>query len=199
MTVPATNFTALRVRRDILANSDIGAILLNKETDGPAFNRVAGVDANFRFGPSVSLNAYVAKTFSPDAAVPLQGRDYTMRDRRAATTAASGRRTARYDTIGARFNDEMGFVPRHGVDNAFLFVGRRFRPVLLSRWVRETRPHWQVDIVHAPGRRRTRIALPGLPLALHLPGRLEHGSGRQPERRGHPRLRSRSTARAASA
>ena len=39
----------------------------------------------------------------------------------------------RFDTIGARFNDEMGFVPRLGVDNAFLFVGRRFRPVLISQ------------------------------------------------------------------
>ena len=33
---PATNFTALRVRRDILANSDIGAVLLNKEENGSA-------------------------------------------------------------------------------------------------------------------------------------------------------------------
>ena len=33
------NFTALRLRRDVLANSDIGAILLNKEENGPHFNR----------------------------------------------------------------------------------------------------------------------------------------------------------------
>jgi hypothetical protein len=142
--VAAANFTALRVRRDILANSDIGAVLLNKEADGPAFNRVAGVDANFRFGPSVSLNAYGARTFSPDSAVPPQGREYTMR----VGGRYEGRvwqANGRFDTIGARFNDEMGFVPRLGVDNAFVFVGRRFRPVKISRWVRETRPHWQAD------------------------------------------------------
>ena len=39
---PATNFTALRVRRDLLANSDIGAIVLNKETTGSHFNRDGG-------------------------------------------------------------------------------------------------------------------------------------------------------------
>src|SRR6185503_17029294 len=49
-TVPSTNFTALRMRRDILANSDIGAVLLNKEEVGEQFNRVAGMDANFRWG-----------------------------------------------------------------------------------------------------------------------------------------------------
>ena len=142
--VPAANFTALRLRRDLLANSDIGAVLLNKEVDGPGFNRVAGVDANFRFGPSVSLNAYGAKTFSPEPAVREPGNDYTMRvagryDGRVWQT------NGRFDTIGARFNDEMGFVPRLGVDNAFLFAGRRFRPAKISSWVREIRPHWQID------------------------------------------------------
>ena len=38
LVTPATNFTALRVRRDILANSDFGAVLLNKDENGPRFN-----------------------------------------------------------------------------------------------------------------------------------------------------------------
>ena len=33
---PSTNFTALRLRRNVLANSDIGVIVLNKDADGPA-------------------------------------------------------------------------------------------------------------------------------------------------------------------
>jgi hypothetical protein len=141
---PATNFTAVRVRRDILANSDIGAVLLNKEENGAGYNRVTGVDANFRFG-FLTLNGYAAKTFSPESAVSGSGQDYATR--------ASGRWedrvwqfAARRDGIGSRFNDEMGFVPRQGVDNSYVFVGRRFRPGLLSKWVREIRPHWQVDM-----------------------------------------------------
>jgi hypothetical protein len=169
--VPAVNFTALRVRRDIFANSDIGAVLLNKEADGPAFNRVAGVDANFRFGPSVSLNAYGARTFSPAAAVPLEGREYTAR--------VGGRYegrvwqvNGRYDTIGARFNDEMGFVPRLGVDNSFIFVGRRFRPIRISRWVRETRPHWQADVFV----RQNGAGLESRYQDFHLPFAFQDGS-----------------------
>jgi len=92
----------------------------------------------------VSLNAYGAKTFSPETDVLPQGTDHTMRvagryDGRVWQT------NGRFDTIGARFNDEMGFVPRLGVDNAFLFAGRRFRPAMISSWVREIRPHWQID------------------------------------------------------
>jgi hypothetical protein len=132
------------VRRDILANSDIGAVILNKEEEGPRYNRVAGVDANFRFG-FLTLNGYAAKTFSPESALAGSGNDYTTR--------TSGRFedrlwqfAARYDTIGGRFKDEIGFVPRQGVNNTYVFVGRRFRPRFLSKWVRETRPHWQVDL-----------------------------------------------------
>ena len=60
------NFTALRLRRDILANSDIGVIILNKEQGGPHFNRVAGVDANFRFG-FLTSNGFIARSFSPES------------------------------------------------------------------------------------------------------------------------------------
>ena len=142
--VPATNFTALRVRRDFLANSDIGAVLLNKEEDGPRFNRVAGVDANLRFG-YLNLNGYAAKTFSPQSALPGTGQDFATR----ANVNYQDRQwqlRGRYDTVGRRFNDEMGFVPRLGVRNTFVSIARSFRPEFLAKLgVRETRPHWQVD------------------------------------------------------
>src|SRR6185369_3225447 len=76
--VPATNFSALRLRRDVLANSDIGAVLLDKEVAGPGFNRLAGFDANFRFG-GLTMNGFAAKTFSPTPAVGDTGSDLTTR------------------------------------------------------------------------------------------------------------------------
>lgn len=141
---PSTNFTALRVRRDILANSDIGAVLLNREEDGPRYNRVGGIDTNFRFG-LFSFNGYAAKTFSPQFVAPGSGDDIAVR---AAATwiDRNWQFRGRFDSIGQRFNDEMGFVPRRGVNNAFAYVGRAFRPRFLSKWVRETRPHWQIDV-----------------------------------------------------
>ena len=36
---PSTNFTVLRLRRDLLRNSDVGGIFINKQADGGEFNR----------------------------------------------------------------------------------------------------------------------------------------------------------------
>ena len=65
---PSNNYTVARVRRDILANSDVGAIVAVARAVGRArddFNRVAGVDANFRFFKSLSLNGFAARSDTP--------------------------------------------------------------------------------------------------------------------------------------
>ena len=69
--VESANVTALRVRRDILTNSDIGAVLLNKDEAGPSYNRMAGVDANFRFG-FLTLNGVVARSMSAERPVQMR-------------------------------------------------------------------------------------------------------------------------------
>jgi hypothetical protein len=143
--VPSTNFAALRMRRDILSNSDVGVVLLNKDELGTHYNRVAGVDANFRFG-FLTIDGYAVKTFSPQSATPGAGEDFAARGHVNYQSRTWQFRTL-YTAIGERFNDEMGFVPRTGVDNSLFFVGRTFRPAWLSKFgIRETRPHWQMDI-----------------------------------------------------
>jgi hypothetical protein len=143
---PATNFTALRMRRDILANSDIGVIFLNKDQRGAHFNRVGGVDANFRFGEALTANAYVTKSFSPNDVAGQRGDGNDLATR---VTMRYDDRTwqfaARRDTFGARFNDELGFVPRLGVNDNYLYAANRWRPKWASKWVREARVHWQMD------------------------------------------------------
>ena len=141
---PSTNFTALRLRRDILANSDVGVVLLNKEQEGPLYNRVAGVDANFRFG-FLTIDGYAVKTFTTDSLVAADGENFAARGNlsyQSRTLQFRVQQTA----IGERFNDEMGFVPRLGVDSTFVSGGYAFRPARLAKiGVRETRPHWQMD------------------------------------------------------
>jgi hypothetical protein len=141
---PSTNFTALRLRRDILANSDIGAVLLNKAADGLPDNRVIGADANFRFG-FLSLNGYVAKTSTDASVEPGSGRDVAYRGSFNYQSRVWQFR-GHHNAIGERFRDEMGFVPRQGVDNTLLYVGYTWRPAWFSKFnLRETRPHWQMD------------------------------------------------------
>jgi len=140
--VQATNFTALRLRRDVLANSDVGAVLLDKEVAGPRFNRLAGFDANFRFG-DLQLNGFAAKTFSPDNPALEGGSEVTTRtsvDYR----NRKWRLNARYTTVGDGFNDELGFIPRVGVNEFNAQINRTLRPTWLPRGIREMGPHWVI-------------------------------------------------------
>ena len=144
----AANFTALRLRRDVLANSDIGAVLLNKEENGPHFNRVAGLDANFRFG-DLTANAYLARSFSPDLTspdLPAAGRNEYASRAGFNYQSRTWQLQAGHSGIGERFNDEVGFVPRRGIDNFDGRFGRQIRPPALSKWLRQMQPHYELDL-----------------------------------------------------
>ena len=119
------NYTAVRVKRNVLAQSSLGAILLNREGGPTDSNRTAGVDAGFVLGRHLMFTGMFAKTFSPGAA----GRD----------VAGAGDVNWRSDRfnygltyvdIAERFNAEMGFIPRVDVRNVRARAGWTPRP----RW-----------------------------------------------------------------
>ena len=148
--VPGTNFTALRLRRDVLANSDVGAVLLDKEVSGPSFNRLAGFDANFRFG-NLQMNGLAAKTFSPAQAIIGTGDDVTARGS-INYQSRKWRNSFRYTTVGERFDDQLGFIPRVGVHETQTTIWRTLRPRWLPRSIREVGPHWEFrQFNHADG------------------------------------------------
>ena len=62
-----TNFTVVRVKRDILRRSSVGAIFTNRSVSlvGDGANQTYGVDGTFSFYDNVSLLAYVARTQTP--------------------------------------------------------------------------------------------------------------------------------------
>ena len=141
---PSTNFTALRLRRNILANSDVGVMMLNKEPEGAAYNRAFGADANFRFFRDLTMNFAAARSSSPPAKVPGSGDDWYSKSSFGYRDSVWETRGA-YQTIGSRFNDEMGFVPRLGVDNGEFYLGSHIRPRRFKSWLRETFPHFQIE------------------------------------------------------
>jgi hypothetical protein len=141
---PATNFATVRVRRDVLANSSIGAIVLNKEEAGAGFNRVAGVDGNFRFG-DLLLTGWAAKSFSPAIAAPDPGNEYASNIGATFVTRQWSLQSD-FKSVGGAFNDEMGFIQRNGVSNWDGRFGPTLRPAILSKWVRQTVPHVELDV-----------------------------------------------------
>ncbi len=168
---PATNFTAVRVRRNVLANSDVGVMVLNKDPAGPAYNRVVGADANFRFFRNLNVNGLVAKSFSPESVVGSSGSDLVQRGGFSYRGAVVDTRAA-YTLTGSRFNDELGFIPRTGVGRADAYVGLHLRSQRYPAWLREFFPHYQiVNVTKADGG-----AFDSRYVDYHIPITLQNGT-----------------------
>ena len=142
---PGANFTALRLRRNIGANSDIGAILLSKEQRGSHDNRVAGFDANARVGRYLTLNGFATRSFAPQSMLPDNGNAYSTRTF-IEYQSPTWQSQAGYGGIGKQFTDEMGYVPRTGTHNFDARIGPRLRPAAVSKWIRQMQPHWEFDL-----------------------------------------------------
>ena len=148
-TGPGENFSAVRVRRNVGANSDVGAIFLNRESGSGSdhFNRSVGADANFRLTPELELNSFWARTSSPGKtgdqnagrfAANYDGRLWQLR--------------AAWTQLGEDFNPEMGFAPRLGVRRILGYVGYHHRPERWSGFLREFNPHFEFnDYVDSAG------------------------------------------------
>lgn len=120
---PATNFTVVRVKRDILRRSSVGAIFTNRSRSalGTGDNQAAGVDASVNLYTNISLNAYYART----ATDSLRGDSSSYQGRFEYAGDRYGAR-AEYLVVGDNFNPEVGFVRR---DNfARTFGALRFSP-----------------------------------------------------------------------
>jgi len=136
-----TNFTVGRLKRNVLGNSDIGVMMVNKEMqDSAHFNRVVGVDANFRFGQNLSVNSFLAKSFTPSGGGhDLAGRfNVGYKDNKWDARGS-------YTRIQEQFTNEMGFVPRLGIGKVVGYAGRTFRPKSIARTIRTISPHVQID------------------------------------------------------
>jgi RluA family pseudouridine synthase len=141
-TTPGTNYTVLRIRRDVFRSSDIGAIVLSREPSGNSsdFNRVAGVDANFRFFRNLSVNTFAARsetpgiTADPNSWKASIGWEDTLK-----------RLQASIMTIGEGFRDDLGFVRRTGVTRQFYDAAFMPQPEWLRRrGIRQLQPHARV-------------------------------------------------------
>jgi len=107
--VAATNFTVLRVRRDVLTRSSIGALFTNRSVSrvAPGGSQVYGVDANFALSQNTNLGGYYAQSrtdgLSRDAASYRANFNYVA-DRYGVQVDRT--------VVGDNFNPEVGFLRR---------------------------------------------------------------------------------------
>ncbi len=64
--IPETNFSAVRLKRDIFSRSAVGVMFLNKEERDGRYNRSIGFDSNFNFSERFSFFMVGAGTYSPE-------------------------------------------------------------------------------------------------------------------------------------
>ena len=107
--IPQTNYSVIRVKRDILARSNIGVIGTYRDhnLDGTGGNGMFGMDGNFTFYDNLNVNAYYAKTDTP-------GLDQGDTSYRAAAKYDADLYgfDAEYLLVDADFNPETGFRRR---------------------------------------------------------------------------------------
>ena len=125
----STNFTVLRVKRDILRRSSIGGIFTGRSVSlaGQGSNEVYGLDTALSFFDNVNLNAYYARTRTPD----LEGDSDSYQ---AAFSYSGDLYGFQIDhlLVGDNFNPEVGFLRRDDFRRTFTSARFSPRPVSLA-------------------------------------------------------------------
>ncbi len=139
---PANNFTVVSVKRNILAQSQIGALFINRQADQSGdFNRTFGVDANLHFWDKLLISTFLAATRSPG----LDTGEMASRIWVEWKTDLWQARTGLLD-IEENFRAEVGFVPRRDMQKSDTSFGLTPRPRSIS-WVREFFPNARVQYI----------------------------------------------------
>ena len=110
--LPADNWTVVRLRRNVLANSDVGGFLFNRESLATAdFGRVVGLDGNFRLlQRRLKVAGFVMKNQTPGVDTKnLAASIATTYDQQLYSLSSL------YVTIQDNFESDFGFVPRAGI------------------------------------------------------------------------------------
>jgi hypothetical protein len=132
------NFTVVRLKRNVLKNSNIGALLVNSANGISDYNRAIGIDGGFVLGPRVSVTTVLAKTFGQGSGIRDQGSGTRVQGSGGGKEMAGvldvGWKTDRfvaggqYLDVGERFNAEMGYIPRTDIRSGNVRAGWTPRP-----------------------------------------------------------------------
>ena len=109
--VESTNFTVLRLRRDVFRRSSIGALFTGRSasTVADGSNQTFGLDARFSFFQDLSLTGYYAKTRTPGPSE--DDRSYLGSFNFNGDLWGANLEHLR---VGENFNPEVGFLRRRG-------------------------------------------------------------------------------------
>ena len=115
--ISSTNYTVTRVKRDVLDQSSVGMIIINKQ-DSDRYNRSGGLDFLYRPNENLKVQGMWARTFgqedvsSPEIDSPSQENAWSLGSRwRNDLFGVEGL----YVDVGEDFNPEVGYIRRQGI------------------------------------------------------------------------------------
>jgi len=121
----STNFTAVRVKRDILRRSAIGGMVTNRSVSvsGDGSSQTYGLDGTFAFYENIQMLGYYARTETPDPEIVGENTSY-----QAKFEYGADRYGMQVDHLLVEddFNPEIGFLRRDNFRRTF--VEGRFSP-----------------------------------------------------------------------
>lgn len=151
---PAHNFTVGRISRDFGRRSQLGGIIVNKETGSgfgsEDYNRTFGLNGRLGIGESFLATGYVAKTSTfheEKGRDAYDGSDHAY-NLRGEWSTRSERLWFEYTEVGRHFNPEVGFLRRRAYRGTNTGVFAYFRPQSV-KWLRELRPHLTYNMFYS--------------------------------------------------
>ena len=139
----ATNFSVVRVRRDVLRRSSIGLLFTGRSnsTVGAGSAETYGVDGLFSFFDNVNINTYWAKTTAPG----LREDDLSYRGQLDFNGDRYGVQAERL-VVGDNFKPDVGFLLRDDFERSFGSFRFSPRPTSIS-FIRKLTWSGEVDYI----------------------------------------------------
>ncbi|MBA2306309.1 MAG: carbohydrate binding family 9 domain-containing protein [Acidobacteria bacterium] len=109
--VPGSNYTVFRGKRNVLARSNVGMFLSNRQSSNGDYNRVVGADANFTVFRNTDIQGFIGRSMTPGR----DGNDLVGR-------VKYNWLTDLYEVfvehlyIGPEFQHDVGFVRRNNIE-----------------------------------------------------------------------------------
>ena len=127
--IEATNFTVLRLRRDVFSRSTIGALFTGRSvsTVGSGSNQTFGIDGNFAFRQDLNFAGYFAQTRTPG--LTSDDRSYLGSFNYNGDLFGGG---LSYLRVGENFNPEVGFLRRSAFRETTVSLRYSPRPAALE-------------------------------------------------------------------
>ena len=140
---PATAFSVMRIRGDVLRRSSIGAIFTGRSVSqsGQGSAETYGIDGIFSFYENLNLNTYWALTSTP-------GPDRNNQSYRAQLDYSADRYGLQAErlVVGRHFDPEVGFLRRSDFERSFAMVRFSPRPQSIAA-IRKLSWQAQVDYI----------------------------------------------------